>query len=122
MTTLRKAKAQLLSELAAIEEEEKAMYRDDKAKLMACHRRHQQLLEADTISAIATIVIRCLFLTEPYCGKTSVANNKDVNARRQIVIDLVRNRDYLGAMRALKKELDWSIEFAQQQANRSNRR
>lgn len=114
MTTRSEKKVKLIADLRRIEYEEKAKYNRTKDQLMRRHRRHQELLEADTVSAIAVIVRKGLFPVENYCNKASVQNNKDVNARRQIIIDLVRNHDCLGAMRALKKELDWAIEFAEQ--------
>lgn len=114
MTTRYEKKAQLKAELARIDAEEKAKYNNAKAELMARHARHQDLLEADTVAAIAVIVQKGLFPVDNYCNKATVANNKDVNARRQTIIDLVRAGDRLGAMRALKKELDFAIEFAEQ--------
>lgn len=114
MTTRSDKKANLIAELNRINQSQKAKYREAEAEILARYRRHQELLEADTISAIAIIVRKGLFAIEDYRNKATVQDNKDINERRQIIVDLVKNKDCLGAMKALKKELDWAIEWAEQ--------
>ncbi len=85
-----------------------------KAEILRRHPGHQKLLEKDTISAIAIIVGTGLFPISTYRDKTTVQHNKDINVHRQIIIDRVKDKDFLGAMRAFKKELDRATELAEQ--------
>ncbi len=114
MLTNQQKISRLQAELAEATKKEKAKLLKSKEALLKTAAAQNKLLEKQAEAAIVKIVRQGIFPRMRLTGNPIVdaeinRENKEVDARLNTIITMVRTGDKLGSMRALKVELDAAI-------------